>query len=138
MPVVSQFLIKNLLSQFNRCEKMETKGRDVGDDTNPLAVVGLAIALLTLLPAIMSYRRSRFNGPASSLSSSLFIKACSPPPSLSLIILIYSQPRNSLKQAPKTLLPNHSATIPPSDLVRVNYFFFFLMALPTLRLLAPI
>ena len=48
-----------------------------------------------------------------------------PPPSLSLIILIYSQSRNPLQQAPKTLLPNRSTTIPPADLGRVNYFFFF-------------
>ena len=82
MPAVSQFLIKSLLSQFNRCEKAETKGRGVSDDRNLVAVVSLVVALLAallaLLLAIMSYRRSRFNGPASSLPSSPFIKACSP------------------------------------------------------------
>ena len=47
------------------------------------------------------------------------------PPSLSLIMLIYPQSHNPLNQAPKTLLPNRSATIPPADLGRVNYYYYF-------------
>ena len=49
----------------------------------------------------------------------------SPLPPLSLIVLIYPQPRNPLKQAPKALVPNRSTTIPSTDSARVNYFFFF-------------
>lgn len=81
MLAVSQFLIKNLLSQFNKCEKMEIKGGDTGYDKG-LAVVGLVVALLALLLAFISYRSSRrFNHPASSLPSP-FIKVCPPYPPL--------------------------------------------------------
>ena len=102
---------------------MESKGGDVGHDRG--LAVGLVVALLALLLAFISYRSSRrFNHPASSSSPSPFIRV-RPPPSLSLIILIYSQSCNPLQQAPKTLLPNRSVTIPPADLGRVNYYFFF-------------
>ncbi|PUU75329.1 hypothetical protein B9Z19DRAFT_1195564 [Tuber borchii] len=101
MPAVLQFLIRNLLPQFNNREKMENKGGDASDERN-LAVMGLIGALLALSLAITSYRRWRINHPAPSLLPSPF----------------YHDP---LQQAPKTLLPNGSTTIPPPDLARVNH-----------------
>ena len=127
MWAVSQFLIKNLLSPFNKCEKIENKGGDAGYDRG-LAVLGLAVALLALLLAFISYRSSRrFNHPASSSPPSPFIRVYPPAPLFIVnhIILIYSQSHNPLQQAPKTLLQNRSAAIPPTELGRVNYFFFF-------------
>ena len=123
MPAVSQFLIKNLLLQFNKHEKMENKG-DASDERSS-AVVGFIVALFALLLAITSYRRWRFNHPASSSIPSPFARAFPPPPHLSLIILIYSQPRNPLQQAPKTLPSNRSTTIPPADLAKVNHVSIF-------------
>ena len=79
MPAVSQFLIKNLLSQFNNCEKMENKGGDASDDEKGPAVAGLIVALLALFLAITSYRRWRFNHPAPSLLPSPFVRAYPPP-----------------------------------------------------------
>ena len=126
MLAILQFPIKNLLPQFSHREKIENKGGDASDERS-LVVVGLIGALFALLLASTSYRRWWFNHPASSLIPSPFAKAFPPPPPphLSLIILIYSQSRNPLQQAPKTPLPNRSTTIPPADLGRVNYFFFF-------------
>ena len=124
MPAVSQFPITNCYRNLASVKKMETEGRDASNDRNPVAVVGLVVALLALLFAIMSYRRSRLNRQVPTLLPSPFIKACPPTHPLSLIILIYSQSRNRLQQAPKTLLPNLSTTVPPTDLARVNYFIF--------------
>ncbi|PUU75587.1 hypothetical protein B9Z19DRAFT_1153018 [Tuber borchii] len=125
MPVVSQFPIKDLLSQVNKCEKMENKGGDASD-LSLVIVVGLAVTLVALFLAITSYyQRWPFNHPAPSLVPSPFVKACPHPLPLSWIMLTYSQPRNPLQQASKTHLPNHSTTIPPPNLARVNQFFFF-------------
>ena len=118
MPAVSQYSIKNLLLQLNKCEKMENRGNE-----RILAVVGLVVALLALLLAIMSYRPSRFNHPASSLSPSPFVMACPLLPSslLLIILILYSQSRNQLQQVPGAPLPGRSATIPPPDFSRVSH-----------------
>jgi len=109
MPAILQFLVRNLLPQFNNSEKMENKGGDATNERS-LAVVGLIVALFAFLLAIRFNQRSRFSHPASALSPSPFVR-----------------PRSPLKKAPKILLPNpnRSTTIPPADLARANYFFFF-------------
>ena len=128
MPAILQFPIKNLLPQFNTREKMENKGGDPRDERS-LVVVGLIGALFALLLAITSYRRRPFNHPASSFIPSPFIRAFSPSSTFIvdhiIMMLIYSQHRNPLHQASKTLPPSHSTTIPPADLPRANYFFVF-------------
>ncbi|PUU74468.1 hypothetical protein B9Z19DRAFT_441577 [Tuber borchii] len=104
----------DLLSQFNKREQTENKGGDNGDDRSPAVIVGLVIAALTLLLAIMSYRHSRLSHLVSSSSPSLFLKACQPS-SLSLLILIYSQSGNPPQQAPRTPPPKRSTPIPLAD-----------------------
>ena len=125
MLAISQFPIKDLLSQVNKCEKMENKGGDASD-RSLVVVVGLVVTLVALFLAITSfYQRWPFNHPAPSLIPSPFVGVCPHSLPLSRIMLIYSQPRNPLQKAPKTLFPSRSATIPPANLARVNQLFFF-------------
>ena len=108
--------IETLLSQFNKREQTENKGGNDSDDRSPAVIVGLVIAALTLLLAILSYRHSRLSHLVSSSSPSPLLKACSPS-SLSLFILIYSQPesRNPPRQAPRTPPPKRPTPIPLAD-----------------------
>ena len=105
--------IETLLSQFNKREHTENKGGDNSNDRSPAVVIGLVIAALTLLLALLSYRHSRLSHLVSSSSPSPLLKACSPS-SLSLLILIYSQPesRNPPQQAPRTPPPKRPTPIP--------------------------
>jgi len=91
MSAISRFPIKNILSQLNKREQKDDQGGDHSDDRSPVVIVGLVIAALTLLLAIMSYRRSRFSRSQAvpSLLPSHFVNAC-PPPSLLLNVLISS------------------------------------------------
>ena len=75
MPAVCQFLIKNLLSQFNNREKMENKRGDTSDKRGLVAV--LTVALIASFLAI-AYQHWPFNHPAPSLIPSLFVRACRP------------------------------------------------------------
>ena len=82
MPAASWFPIKDLVSQFNKCEKMENKGGDAIDRS--LVVVGLAVALFALfLTTISYYQRWPCNHPAPSLIPPPFARACPPLPPLS-------------------------------------------------------
>ena len=84
MPAVSQFLIKNLLSQFNNHEKMENAGEDASDKRG-LAVV-LTMALFALFLATTSYYQCwPFNHSGPSLIPSYFVRACPPPPSTLIV-----------------------------------------------------
>lgn len=75
MPVVSQFPIKDLLLQVNKCEKMENKGGGASDQSL-VVVVGLVVTLVALFLAITSYyQRWPFNHPAPSSIPSSFVKA---------------------------------------------------------------
>ena len=121
MPTISLFPIYNLLLQFAKCEQTENRGG--GNDDGSLGVImGLIMAVLTLLLAILSYQHLRFGRSASPSHS---LNACLAPSSLSLIILISSQSRNPLKPVPRTPLPNLSTTIPPTDSARVNHVFIY-------------
>ena len=102
--------IETLLSQLNKREQTENKGGGNSDDRSPAVIVGLVIAALTLLLAILSYRYSRLSHLVSSSSPSLSLKAC-PPSSLSLLILIYSQSGNPLRQAPRTPPPKRPTSV---------------------------
>ena len=84
MPAVSQFPIKDLLLQVNKCEEMENEGGEASDRS--LVAVGLVATFFALLLAITSYRHWWFNHPAPSLIPSSFVRAFPPPPHLSLII----------------------------------------------------
>ena len=106
--------IETLLSQLNKREHTENKGGGDSDDRSPAVIVGLVIAALTLLLAILSYRYSRLSHLVSSSSPSLSLKAC-PPSSLPLLILIYSQPSNPPHQAPRTPPPKRPTPIPLAD-----------------------
>ena len=108
--------IDTLLSQLNKREQTENKGGDNSDDRSPAVIAGLVIAALTLLLAILSYRHSRLSHLVSSSSPSPLLKVCSLS-SLSLLILIYSQPesRNPPQQAPRTPPPKRPTPIPPGD-----------------------
>ena len=123
MLALSHFPIKSLLSQFNKCEKLESKGGDASNDRSPVVVMvmGLAITPLALLLVIMSYRYSALNLPA---SSSPFIMTCTLH-GLLLIMLTYSQSHDPLQQVPRTLFPNRSTTILPAHLARVNHVFIY-------------
>ena len=104
--------IETLLSQFHKREQTENKGGDNSNDRSPAVIVGLVIAALTLLLAIMSYRYARL---VSSSSPSPFPKACSSS-SLPLLILIYSQSGNPSQQAPRTPPPKRPTPTPLADL----------------------
>ena len=106
--------IETLLSQFNKREQTENKGGDDSNDRSPAVIVGLVIAALTLLLAILSYWYSRLSHLVSSSSPPLSPKAC-PPSTLSLLILIYSQSGNPPQQAPRTPPPKRSTPIPLPD-----------------------
>jgi len=108
MSAISRFPIKNLLSQLNKREQKDHQGGDHSDDRSPAVIVGLVIAGLTLLIAIISYRHSRF-GRSPAVSSLL-------PSHFS---------RNPLHQVPRTLLPNLSTTTPSEDFTRANQFFIY-------------
>ena len=106
--------IETLLSQFNKREQTENKGGGNSDDRSPAVIVGLGIAALTLLLAILSYRHSRLSHLVSSSSPSPLLKACSPS-SLSLLILIYSQSSIPLQQAPRSPPPECPTSVPLAD-----------------------
>lgn len=106
--------IETLLSQFDKREQTENKGGDDSGDRSPAVIVGLVIAALTLLLAILSYRYSRLSYLVSSSSPSPFLKACLPFPLL-LLILIYSQSGNPPQQAPRTPPPERPTSIPLAD-----------------------
>lgn len=81
MSTISRLPIKNLLSQLSKREQKDDQGGDHSNDRSPVVIVGLVIAALTLLLAIMSYRQSRFgrSQAASSLLPSHFVNVCPPP-----------------------------------------------------------
>ncbi|PUU73111.1 hypothetical protein B9Z19DRAFT_1135809 [Tuber borchii] len=110
MSAISRFPIKNLLSQLNKREQKDDQGGDHSDDHSPAVIVGLVIAGLTLLLAIMSYRHSRFgrSQAASSLLPSHFINS-----------------RNSLHQVPRALLPNLPTTTPPAGFTGPTQVFVY-------------
>lgn len=91
MSAISRFPIKNLLSKLNKREQNDDQAGDHSDDRSPVVIVGLVIAALTLLLAIMSYQDSRFgrSQAVSSLLPSYFVNVCPPLLSLLLIVLIY-------------------------------------------------
>ncbi|PUU77566.1 hypothetical protein B9Z19DRAFT_157615 [Tuber borchii] len=108
MPTISRFPIKDLLSHFNKREQTEKKGGVGSDDRSPVVLVGLVIAALTLLLAIMSYWRSRFCRSVSSLLPSHLVNS-----------------RNPLQQLPRTLTPDLSPTIPQPDFPRAGQVFIY-------------
>ncbi|PUU77552.1 hypothetical protein B9Z19DRAFT_1128151 [Tuber borchii] len=108
MSTISRFPIKSLLSQFYKREQMDNQAGDSSDDRSPAVIAGLVTAGLTLLLAIMSYRRPRYgrSRAASSLLPSHFS-------------------RNPLHQVPKTFLLNLSATTPSTGFPRANQVFIY-------------
>ena len=106
--------IETLLSQSDKFGHTENNGGDDSDDRSPAVIVGLIIAALTLLLAILSYRYSRLSHLASSSSPSLSLMAC-PPFSLSLLILTYPQSSNPPQQAPRTPPPERPTSVPLAD-----------------------
>ena len=112
MSAVSQSSIDDLLSQVNKCEKMEDKGGDASD-RSLVVVVGLVVTLVALFLAITSYyQRWPFIYPGPSLLPSPFVKAC---PSSTLIVNhtnIFSASQSitaSSQSSPSERLNHHSA-----------------------------
>ncbi|PUU77567.1 hypothetical protein B9Z19DRAFT_1108812 [Tuber borchii] len=110
MSTISRFPIKNLLSQFNKRDQTDNQGGNSNDDRSPAVIAGLVIAALTLLLAAMSYRRPRFgrSQAGSSLLPSHFVNT-----------------RNPLHQVPRNVLPDLSATIPPTEFPRAGQVFIY-------------
>ena len=110
MPAVSQFLIKNLLSQVNNREKMENKGGDTSDERG--LVAALIVALFASFIAI-AYQRWPFNHPAPSLIPSPFVRACPPPSAITVnhtnISLASQSVTASSQNSPSKPLNHHSA-----------------------------
>jgi len=112
MPAVAQFPIKDMLSQVNKCGKMENKGGEAGDGRS-LVVVGLVVTLVALFLAITSYyQRWPFNHPASSLIPSVFVRACPPSTLIVNYTNIFSASQStkaSFQSSPSKPLNHHSA-----------------------------
>ncbi|KAG0639499.1 hypothetical protein HOY80DRAFT_1073762 [Tuber brumale] len=79
MPAVSRHPIEALLSQVEKGDFAGDKGADDNNSEGPVAIVGLVVAALTLLVAIVSLRSSRFRRWASCLSTSKLVKVYLPP-----------------------------------------------------------
>ncbi|CUS11357.1 unnamed protein product, partial [Tuber aestivum] len=74
MPGASRIPIKILLSQLSKRAGGESRVEDNDDGKSPVAIVGLAVAVLTLLVGIVSLRSSRFRLWVSHLLHWSFIK----------------------------------------------------------------
>ncbi|KAG0639494.1 hypothetical protein HOY80DRAFT_1044853 [Tuber brumale] len=74
MLAISRFPIKTPLSQFERRDYTEDKGAGDNDGNNPVAIVGLVVAALTLLVGLVSLRSSRFRRRLSYLLPSYLVK----------------------------------------------------------------
>jgi len=75
MSAISRLPVKHLLSQINKREQTNNEEGDRSDNRSPAVIVGLVIAALTLLLAIMTYRHSRSHRSESSLLPSHFVNA---------------------------------------------------------------
>ncbi|CUS11358.1 unnamed protein product [Tuber aestivum] len=61
MPTISRIPVRTLLSQFSKRGDGENKGEDNNGGKSPVVIVGLVVAVLTLLVGIVSLRSSRFH-----------------------------------------------------------------------------
>ncbi|KAG0134150.1 hypothetical protein HOY82DRAFT_537719 [Tuber indicum] len=75
MPPISLFPIETLLSQFNKRDPTQNQGEDHSDAVGPAVMVGLVIAALTLLAAVIHLLRcTRFHRWLSSFTVLSFAK----------------------------------------------------------------
>ncbi|CUS11356.1 unnamed protein product [Tuber aestivum] len=74
MSTTSRIPVEIMLSKFNKRDDWGNRGVDDGDGRSPVAIVGLVVAVLTLLVGIVSLRSSRFRRWVSHLLPSRFIK----------------------------------------------------------------
>ncbi|KAG0639498.1 hypothetical protein HOY80DRAFT_1136708 [Tuber brumale] len=112
MPVVSRHPIEALLSQVEKRDFAGDKGVDDNNSEGPVAIVGLVVAALTLLVAIVSLRSPRFRLWASRLSTSKLVKVYLPPPALlGQVLHISSESYNPVQKTPGITPPNPAPTI---------------------------
>ncbi|KAG0134146.1 hypothetical protein HOY82DRAFT_638458 [Tuber indicum] len=75
MPAISLFLTKTFLFQFSKRDHTQNPGEDDSDSKSPAVMIGLVIAALTLLVAMVPvFRCKRFHAWISSSSIPSFVK----------------------------------------------------------------
>ncbi|KAG0635186.1 hypothetical protein HOY80DRAFT_982957 [Tuber brumale] len=114
MPPISPFLVRAPLSLLNKRDYVQSQGRDDSDVKSPVAMVGVVVAALTLLAALIPlFRCPRFRRWVSSLSIPSLVKVY---PQLLVLIRhvshIHSYLYNPTQKAPRIITPAN----PPSTI----------------------
>ncbi|KAG0134143.1 hypothetical protein HOY82DRAFT_537716 [Tuber indicum] len=110
MPVISPFLAKPFLPQFNKRDHTQNEGGDDSDAKSPVVVVVLVIAAMTLLVAMVPlFRCQRFHAWMSSFSIPSSVKD---PAQKALGIVTLPNPSSATTTAKGDLSPTPIAGMP--------------------------